>query len=906
MPKWLKKTLNLLQSLSQAICPDRTDFKGDVRSLKHTTTSFASHVTMKSGAYIKNPPAFLPQRRPASLPNLTKSGPIWHISNDTPPLPPAAATPPFIPQPHEHLVALARSSVKQRKAGRSPIDSRLDLYEDNSRPQSLHSSWSGEAVSFSELSLRRSTSNDSKRRLRNGTDSPARSLKLEPIRDGEPLETRATPAFVRRLQGGLPISRQSSLRNETRLSEDGLGPPLIPPPVLTTSYSDRQLVRSLTPRPYSHPSISSDKRARTTHNDLEDLQHDDPWQLPSLPPSRSSSQTSRKPAPRPRASFTRLSSLDNLITYRQEKAEWKRASSMLVPVEHPAYSSRHESKAFESPRNCSLAATESEISDVPGDAEEQAVTGNHPNRSKFRHFAAEVGFCFTIAMTQFLAEYLISGFAIELPNLLRSHVSMGPSSMGMFWPASLLSLILSATLLFWARLSDLYSGYFIFMFGVAWLAIWTLIPGFCKSLIWIDVSRAMQGLAIAAFMPSTFSMVGSIYPEGPRKNFVLGLYSGCAPLGFFAGFLVAGALPAEKAQWYWFVAAGLSLLTLITAFLSVPSDRTDRRKLGLKMDWIGSFLIMSGLILVSYALSVEPYANQFKTNKPGFAFPIVIGPFASGIACLAVAFWYEGWIATCPLLPFDFFKPKSVKAFSFACMCFYASYGVWLYNSAQFFQILTIIAGSGIEPLSGMTLAVWYTPTAVGGIILCIVGGIIMHVVPIMILLLVSALAWIGAPLLLALAPLPLHYWEYVVPSMLCATIGIDLTFTVSIVFFSSVQPLRYQGLSGAVCSILVNLAMSFALSISEIVLEKESTRPALDEIVLTAEFRATFIYAAASAGLGLVICVIFVRISRSVVQEQQTDEEMGSSDTTLVDPEDEQTDEETQSRNVEESGSEA
>ena len=298
--------------------------------------------------------------------------------------------------------------------------------------------------------------------------------------------------------------------------------------------------------------------------------------------------------------------------------------------------------------------------------------------------------------------------------------------------------------------------------------------------------------------------------------------------------------------------------------------------------------------MFSYALSVEPYANQFGTDESGFAFPIVVGPFSSGIVCLAVAFWYEGWCASCPILPFEFFKPKSVTTFSLACMCFYASYGVWLYNSAQFFQLPSIVPGQDKEPLSGMILALWYTPTAIGGIFLCIVGGMVMHIVPIMILLLFSALAWIAAPLLLALAPLPLSYWEYVVPSMICATIGIDLTFTISIVFFSSVQPLRYQGLSGAVCSILVNLAMSFALSISEIVMEKASELPTLGHNSEVSGYRATFIYAAASAGLGLLICIIFVRISRSVVQEQPSDEEMaqgGSSDTTLVDPEDNRSD---------------
>lgn len=773
----------------------------------------------------------------------------------------------------------------------------------NSRPNSFQSSSSGETRSFTDLIVHRSISNGSKRRLKSGANSPSRSPVLEPIRDGELLKTPAIPAYARRLQGGISASRQSSLRNETRLSEEAFEPPLLPPPALVTSYSESQLFRLSIPRPHSHPSRLSEMQTFDAQVQLELPDFRDPWRLPPLSISRSSSQESRNVCSRPRASFTRLSSLDNLITYRQEKAEWKRASSLLVAADEPTCGThRMPIKTFDKFHDAPLIAIDSVTSDARSETEEDAASDDHQKKSKFRHFAAEVGFCFTIAMTQFLAEYLISGFAIELPALFETHFQARSSSMGMFWPASLLSLILSATLLFWARLSDMYSGYFIFMFGVGWLAIWTLIPGFCTSLIWMDVSRAMQGLAIAAFMPSTFSMVGSIYPEGPRKNFVLGLYSGCAPLGFFAGFLVAGALPAEKARWYWFVAAGMSLTTFVTAFLSVPGDRTDRRKLGLKMDWIGTFLIMAGLILVSYALSVEPYANQFQQAKTGFAFPIVIGPFSSGIVCLVVAFWYEGWCASCPLLPFGFFSPKSVTAFSLACMCFYASYGVWLYNSAQFFQIRGIVPGQDNQPLSGMMLALWYTPTAVGGIMLCIVGGMVMHVVPIMILLLISALAWIGAPLLLALAPLPLSYWEYVVPSMLCATIGIDLTFTVSIVFFSSIQPLRYQGLSGAVCSILVNLAMSFALSISEIVREKAAGGQAAGDILAASGYRATFFYAAASAGIGLIVCMIFVRISRSVVQKQRVDEEIaqaGSSDTTLVDPEDNSDDDQVQSESI-------
>ncbi|TKA33607.1 hypothetical protein B0A50_00443 [Salinomyces thailandicus] len=488
-------------------------------------------------------------------------------------------------------------------------------------------------------------------------------------------------------------------------------------------------------------------------------------------------------------------------------------------------------------------------------------------------------------MTQFLAEYLISGFALELPRLFSNKVSVGPTSLGTFWPASLLTLVLSATLLIFARVSDLYGGYPSFMFGAAWLTIWTIIPAFCTSEIMIDVSRAMEGLALAAFMPSTFAMVATVYEDGPRKNFVIGLYSGCAPIGFFAGFLVAGALPDDKTYYFFWIAAVLSFVTLIGAYVSVPKDHTDRKKMDLKMDWLGSFLITAGLLLLAYSLAVEPYANQYQPERSGFSFPIVWAPFCSGVVALGLAVWVEGWVAKCPLLPFDFFEPKSVKAFCLAGLCFYASYGVWLYISAEFFQSSTGTTDPG--DLSGIDLAIWYTPTAVGGLLLCVIGGGLAHIVPIKLLLLVSGLAWIAAPLLLALAPLPLHYWSYVMPSMVCATIGIDLTFTVSLIFLAAAQPQKYQGLAGAVSSILVNLAMSFSLPLSEIVMERAKDGVAIPdsqaspEAVLQASnhminwgFQAAFLYGAASAGLGLVISVLFVHISRKTLDTKEPDEE--------------------------------
>ncbi|SMQ54155.1 unnamed protein product [Zymoseptoria tritici ST99CH_3D7] len=608
--------------------------------------------------------------------------------------------------------------------------------------------------------------------------------------------------------------------------------------------------------------------------------------------------------PKPSLTLNRLSSLDTFIHYREEKADWKRESLTVQPTlvesaepnhrtgrtreSEPAtiseWSSATEVESQSEPDEQIVMTTAPTVLDTQPEPDEALVRQKSMRASRFRHISAEVGFCFTIAMTQFLAEYLITGFAIELPRIVaRIGAEDGAGSMGTFWPASLLSLILSATLLIFARISDMYGGYLPFMFGVTWLFIWTSVAGFANSLTLLDVSRAMQGLAIAAFVPSTFAMIGSIYSDGPRKNFVLGMYAGFAPLGFFGGFLAAGALPEDSPGWYFWIAAAISFITVVTAYLTVPRDAADREAMDLKMDWAGAILITGGLILVAYALAVEPYASELDSSRTGWSYPMVLGPLISGMFALGAAFYVEGWVARCPLLPFSFFRPKSVKAFSFACLCFYASYGVWLYESAK---VLQSPYATGTEHgIQGVTLALWYVPTALGGLLLCMVGGALLHIVPILLLLFISGLAWIGAPLLLALCPIPMNYWAFVMPSMLCATAGIDLTFTISVVFLSAVQPLKHQGLAGAVSSILVNLAMSFSLSISEIVSIKAKSTiampdrasaewAAMDDVRTHRGSQAAFIYAAASAGLGLIVCILFVRISRSRVNTKPVDEE--------------------------------
>ena len=125
----------------------------------------------------------------------------------------------------------------------------------------------------------------------------------------------------------------------------------------------------------------------------------------------------------------------------------------------------------------------------------------------FKSLWVEIGFAFALLGSMFVAEYLISGFNILLPSL---STSLNIPKQAETWPASVFSLVTGAFLLPAGRLADMYGGYIVFISGLIWLLIWTIIAGFSQNYIMLIFCRALQGFGPAAFLPSGIMLLGSI------------------------------------------------------------------------------------------------------------------------------------------------------------------------------------------------------------------------------------------------------------------------------------------------------------------------------------------------------------------------------------------------------------
>jgi len=478
---------------------------------------------------------------------------------------------------------------------------------------------------------------------------------------------------------------------------------------------------------------------------------------------------------------------------------------------------------------------------------------------KFKSLWAEIGFCFSIVMSQVLTvriisdsgtfttlilvqEYFVSGFNVILPTLVSElHIPQASQT----WPANAFSLVVSCFLLVFGRLADMYGGFFVYVAGLAWLAVWSLVAGFSQNELMMDFCRGLQGLGPAAYLPSSLMLLGSNYRPGLRKNLVFSVYGACAAVGFYIGIFFAG-LTAQYGAWRWYFFAGtiLTAITAVTSYLTIPPDTQERRALGIKMDWLGTVLISTGLILVVFAITDSSHAPK------GWATPYIYVLLVVGMFLLAAAIYVEGWVAEYPLLPFDLFCVKYMASLIIALFFFYGTLGIFLLYTT--FYMTDFMGGSPLK------LTAWFSPMAIGGCIIATAGGLVLHIVPGQVLVVFSGVCWIIAPLLFAIAPIGANYWAYVFPSMICATLAIDTTFNVTNIFITTRMPLRRQGLAGALINSVLQLGIAFFLGFADVTATAVESKKGL-----RTAYKAVFWFEVGCAAFALVILVLFVRIAR-------------------------------------------
>jgi EmrB/QacA subfamily drug resistance transporter len=244
-----------------------------------------------------------------------------------------------------------------------------------------------------------------------------------------------------------------------------------------------------------------------------------------------------------------------------------------------------------------------------------------------------------------LATIVLSNFMIGLDGtvvniaLPQMRTALGFSPTGLAWVTSAYTLVFGGLLLLGGRVGDTLGRRRMFIAGLVFFGIASLVGGLAPSAAWLVAARAVQGLGAAMAAPNALALVATNFKEGPQRARALALVTGVYAGAFIIGLIVGGVL-TDLASWRWvlFINIPLSVLVLILAPLFINDAERHRGR----FDVPGALVSGLGLAALVYGF--------LHAASDGWGTAATIVPFLVA-AVLLPAFVYIELRAENPIVP---------------------------------------------------------------------------------------------------------------------------------------------------------------------------------------------------------------------------------------------------------------
>ncbi|KIW29097.1 uncharacterized protein PV07_04937 [Cladophialophora immunda] len=428
--------------------------------------------------------------------------------------------------------------------------------------------------------------------------------------------------------------------------------------------------------------------------------------------------------------------------------------------------------------------------------------------------------------------------------------SFGITNQGQLsWLIAGYSLTVGTFILIGGRLGDEFGNKKLFVIGMSWYALWSLVAGLSvlSSHVLFVFARVFQGMGPALTLPNALAILGQSYSAGPRKNMAFAWFGGSAPFGAIAGFLFGGLFALAWWPWiYWSQAIALAAVAVFAAWTipALPALPEQKRGLVGKLDALdipGMVTGVTALVLFNFAW------NQ--AVVVGWQEPYVGVCLILGLLFGACFFWIEIYHAKSPILPLAVFN--SDIAFVFACTATgWACFGIWVFYVGQ---VALNIGGN--TPLQ---MAAWFIPVIPSGLVSALAVGKLLGKVPASWIMVTGQVAYVAGSILAAARPVHSVYWTYYFFSVLIITVGMDTLFPSATIIFSNAVPQRYQGMGASIVMTVVNYSISLGLGFAGTI-ETNINHGGLTKSDILLGYRGALWFAVGLAGLGLVLSLLFV-----------------------------------------------
>jgi EmrB/QacA subfamily drug resistance transporter len=235
---------------------------------------------------------------------------------------------------------------------------------------------------------------------------------------------------------------------------------------------------------------------------------------------------------------------------------------------------------------------------------------------------------------------------------------------GLQWISVGYLLSLAGLLLLSGALSDRFGRRRLFVIGVTWFAVASLICATAPNIELLIAARVLQGVGGALLTPGSLAILEASFVRSERGR-VIGAWSGLGGVATALGPFVGGFLiSAVSWRLIFLINAPIAVAVIFIALRHIPESK-DPTATGY-IDVIGSALTVLALVGVSYGL-IEGTGGNWDS-------PVVIGAISVGVVALVVFIFVELHVRA-PIVPLSIFRSRQFSATNVVTLLIYGTLG---------------------------------------------------------------------------------------------------------------------------------------------------------------------------------------------------------------------------------------
>lgn len=284
---------------------------------------------------------------------------------------------------------------------------------------------------------------------------------------------------------------------------------------------------------------------------------------------------------------------------------------------------------------------------------------------------------------------------MALPELVKD---LAATSTQQLWIVDIYSLILAGLIITMSAVADRWGRKKTLLTGFAIFGIVSLLVIFAHNANYVIFLRAILGAAGAMIMPTTLSMIRTIFNDPKERATALAVWSAVSAIGSIVGPIIGGAL-LEYFPWQatFLINVPFALLAVAAGFFLLPESRAANPA---RWDSVAAILSVPGMVALVW--SIKSFAKKgWSDSLSWFIFAaaiVLIGLFVR--RCLTSAH---------PLLDLRLFKSRPFAAGTLAALIAMFAMAALILLITQWLQI--------VQALSPLQAGIYLLPMAVGSLV---------------------------------------------------------------------------------------------------------------------------------------------------------------------------------------------